>query len=77
MKTTLTLTALTLTALGMATPAFAGNDSPFADGADAAHHRSLSASDVCLQEIAAVPLLGVVVGEPSDTCPDGNAVDHG
>lgn len=52
------------------------NDSNFGDGSNAATNWNFTAADVCLQEVAVVPVLGDWVGDHVNNCSNGNVIDH-
>ncbi|WP_042381117.1 hypothetical protein [Streptacidiphilus melanogenes] len=76
MKKIIALAAITLTALAVASPAQADNDSNFGGGVNAANNWNLTAAAVCLQEVAVVPVLGDWVGDHVNNCSNGNVIDH-
>ncbi|GHH30503.1 hypothetical protein [Lentzea cavernae] len=63
-------------ALAAASPAAADNDSNFGGGVNAANNWAFSAADVCLQEVAVVPVLGDYVSDHVNNCSNGNVIDH-
>jgi hypothetical protein len=63
-------------ALAAASPAAADNDSNFGGGVNAAQNWNFTAADVCLQEVAVVPVLGDWVGDHVNNCSNGNVIDH-
>ncbi|RST00362.1 hypothetical protein EF910_32010 [Streptomyces sp. WAC07149] len=76
MKKIIAITALTLAGVGLAAPAYADNDSNFGGGINAANNWNFTAGEVCLQEIAVVPVMGDWVGNHANNCSNGNVIDH-
>ncbi|MFJ6573758.1 hypothetical protein ACIQNU_40835 [Streptomyces sp. NPDC091292] len=76
MKKIIGIAAVALAAAGMATPAFADNDSNFGSGVNAANNWNFTAADVCIQELAVVPALSDWTGNHRNNCSNGNVIDH-
>ncbi|WBO63417.1 hypothetical protein [Streptomyces camelliae] len=78
MKKIISIAAVALAAIGLATPAFAddGNDGDFGSGVNAANNWNFTAADACLQELAVVPALGDWTGNHRNNCSNGNVIDH-
>ncbi|MEV6149607.1 hypothetical protein AB0L53_04630 [Nonomuraea sp. NPDC052129] len=76
MKKAFATTLLILGAAGIASPAYADNDSNFGGGVNAANNWNFTSAAVCLQEVAVVPALGVWVGGHANNCANGNVIDH-
>ncbi|MDT7846697.1 hypothetical protein [Streptomyces justiciae] len=72
MKKIIALTALTVAGLAFTTPANA-DDGP---GVDAASNWNFSAASVCFQELATVPVGGVLDGSTVNHCTNGNVLNH-
>ena len=62
-------------ALAAASPAAAGPGSNFGGGVDSADDWNFSAAEVCLQELAVVPVLGDYVSDHVNNCSNGNVTD--
>ncbi|WP_327375185.1 hypothetical protein OG393_15205 [Streptomyces sp. NBC_01216] len=77
MKKIITAAALALTALALAAPAHADDDSNFGPGANAANNWNFSAASVCFQELAVVPVGGAWTGDTFNHCTNGNVINHG
>ncbi|WP_030208283.1 hypothetical protein [Streptomyces sp. NRRL S-87] len=76
MKKILTVASLALAVTGLGAPAHADNDSNFGGGVNAANNWNFTAADVCLQEVAVVPVLGDWAGNHANNCSNGNVIDH-
>lgn len=76
MKKIIMLATLPLAIVGMAAPAHADNDSNFGSGVNAANNWNFTESVACLQEVAAVPVIGDWVGDHTNNCSNGNMIDH-
>ncbi|MFG3192464.1 hypothetical protein [Streptomyces omiyaensis] len=77
MKKIITAAALALTALALAAPAHADDDSNFGPGVNAANNWNFSAASVCFQELAVVPVGGAGTGDTFNHCTNGNVINHG
>ncbi|GAB2483084.1 hypothetical protein [Nocardiopsis aegyptia] len=78
MRKALTTALLALGVMGIAAPAHAADDdSGFGGGVNSANNWNFTAEDVCLQELAVVPLLGEWVGDHVNNCSNGNVIDSG
>ncbi|MEU2891587.1 MULTISPECIES: hypothetical protein [Streptomyces] len=77
MKKIITAAALALTALALAAPAHADDDSNFGPGVNAANNWNFSAASVCFQELAVVPVGGAWTGDTFNHCTNGNVINHG
>ncbi|MFE0645159.1 hypothetical protein ACFW2Y_26640 [Streptomyces sp. NPDC058877] len=77
MKKIISIAALALTGLALASPAHADDDANFGSGVNAANNWNFSAAAVCLQELAVVPVGGAWTGDTVNHCADGNVLDHG
>lgn len=75
-KKTLAATALALSALALAAPAQADDDTNFGGGVNASGNWNFSAADVCLQELAVVPVGAPSAGDTTSTCTNGNVLAH-
>ncbi|MFG3283221.1 hypothetical protein [Streptomyces sp. NPDC048111] len=76
MKKIVSVTALTLAGLALAAPAHADNGDNFGGGVNATNNWNFTASAVCLQEVAVVPVLGDYVSDHVNNCSNGNVIDH-
>ncbi|MFE2556737.1 hypothetical protein ACFXGT_11985 [Streptomyces sp. NPDC059352] len=76
MKKIISVAALALTSLALATPAHADHDSNFGPGVNAANNWNFSAAAVCFQELAVVPVGGAWVGDTVNHCVNGNVLNH-
>ncbi|MFJ6723496.1 MULTISPECIES: hypothetical protein [unclassified Streptomyces] len=68
--------ALALTAVALAAPAHADDDTNFGPGVDAANNWNFSAAAVCFQELAVVPVGADWTGNHENHCANGNVIDH-
>ncbi|KOV60391.1 hypothetical protein [Streptomyces sp. MMG1121] len=75
MKKIIGIAAVALVAAALATSAFAGNDSDFGPGVEAANKWNFSAAAVCFQEPAAVPAASPWTGNPLNHCTHGNVLN--
>ncbi|MFJ8804059.1 MULTISPECIES: hypothetical protein [unclassified Streptomyces] len=79
MKKTLTVAAVAIAALGLASPAYADDHSNFDGPVDSADNWDFAAGVVAIQEAAVVPVLGGTpgyVGDHENNASNGNIVDH-
>lgn len=76
MKKTLAATALALSALALAAPAHADDDTNFGGGVNAASNWNFTAEAVCLQELAVVPVGAPWTGNTTNHCANGNVLDR-
>ncbi|MGP3683232.1 hypothetical protein ACTVZO_00695 [Streptomyces sp. IBSNAI002] len=76
MKKVITAAGLVLASVALTAPAHADNDSNFGGGVSAANNWNFTAAEVCLQEVAVVPVMGEWVGDHADNCSNGNVIDH-
>ncbi|MBW5424786.1 hypothetical protein GKQ77_25010 [Streptomyces sp. BG9H] len=78
MKKITALTALALSTLAVTAPAPAHADDGHhtGNGTNAANNWNFTAADVCLQELAVVPVLGDWVGDGANNCANGNVIDR-
>ena len=76
MKKILATTALVASALLLASPAHADDDSNFGSGVNAANNWNFTAAAVCLQEVAAVPVVDEWAGDHENNCSNGNVIDY-
>ncbi|KAG0333105.1 hypothetical protein BG000_009465 [Podila horticola] len=53
-----------------------GNDPNFGGGVNAVNNLNFSAADVCLQELATVPIGASYIGKNINACTNGNVADH-
>ncbi|MFC7266658.1 hypothetical protein [Streptomyces lutosisoli] len=75
-KRTLAATALALSALALAAPAQADDDTNVGSGVNAANNWNFTAADVCVQELAVVPVGAPWAGDTTNTCTNGNVLAH-
>ncbi|WP_225101075.1 hypothetical protein [Streptomyces sp. CoH27] len=76
MKKIISIAAVALAPIGLATPAFADDDSNFGSGVNAANNWNFTAADVCVQELAVVPVLADWTGSHKNNCSNGDVIDH-
>ena len=71
MKKITGIAALVLVTVAMATPAFADDGDNFGS---APANSDFSASDVCLQDLAVVPVTSDWTGSQTNNCSNGNVI---
>ena len=76
MKKIISAAAPAVTSLALAAPAHADNDSSFGSGANAANNWNFTASAVCFQELAVVPVGSPWTGDAANNCSHGDVLDH-
>lgn len=77
MKKIISVAVVALAAAALSAPAHADNGSNFGGGVNPANNWNFTADEVCLQEVAVVPVLGDWMGDHAKNCSNGNVMDHG